>query len=171
VENRPQDALKSYLDVIRLGAASAHGGIAADFMIGKTIEALGREPLQRMLGALDANSCREAAETLRALDAQGESWKDASGRSTELSRQVSSSLKYRLTTLFQPDVVRAAENRTEEHFLEQVAKSRQLMIAFAARAYELEHQQKPSSFADLVPAYLKAIPQDPVTGTNLVFPP
>jgi hypothetical protein len=50
-------------------------------------------------------------------------------------------------------------------------KSRQLMVAFAAHAYELEHQQKAGSLTDLVPAYLKTIPQDPLTGTNMVFLP
>lgn len=45
------------------------------------------------------------------------------------------------------------------------------MVAFAAHAYELEHQQKAGSLTDLVPAYLKTIPQDPLTGTNMVFLP
>ena len=47
----------------------------------------------------------------------------------------------------------------------------QLLIDLAARAYELEKGHRPASLADLVPDYLKAIPQDPVTGTNMVFPP
>ena len=45
------------------------------------------------------------------------------------------------------------------------------MLALAARAYELDKGHPPASAADLVPDYLKAIPQDPVTGTNLIYSP
>jgi hypothetical protein len=45
------------------------------------------------------------------------------------------------------------------------------MISFATRAYELEKGKPPASIADLAPAYLKAIPQDPVTKTNLALNP
>jgi hypothetical protein len=44
-----------------------------------------------------------------------------------------------------------------------------LMTDLAARAYELDHGAPPKEIADLVPAYLKTIPLDPTTGTNLVF--
>jgi len=44
--------------------------------------------------------------------------------------------------------------------------TRQLLIDLAARAYELDKGQSPANVADLVPDYLKAIPQDPFTGTN-----
>jgi hypothetical protein len=44
------------------------------------------------------------------------------------------------------------------------------MIALAARAYELDKGHRPASATDLVPDYLKAVPQDPATGTNIVSP-
>jgi hypothetical protein len=46
-----------------------------------------------------------------------------------------------------------------------------LLIQLAARAYELEKGERPKSLADLVPAYLKAIPHDPLTGTNMAYHP
>jgi hypothetical protein len=49
--------------------------------------------------------------------------------------------------------------------------SRRLLIAFAARAFELETGSKPANAAALVPAYLKAIPNDPISGKRLVLPP
>jgi competence protein ComGC len=45
------------------------------------------------------------------------------------------------------------------------------MVDFAVRAYELDKGHPPASLADLVPGYLKIIPQDPLTGTNMVYPP
>ena len=44
------------------------------------------------------------------------------------------------------------------------------MVDLAARAYELDKGHPPASAADLVPEYLKAVPQDPVTGTNMISP-
>jgi hypothetical protein len=35
----------------------------------------------------------------------------------------------------------------------------------------LEKGERPKSLAALVPAYLKSIPQDPLTGTNMAYHP
>jgi hypothetical protein len=45
------------------------------------------------------------------------------------------------------------------------------MLDLAARAFELDKGHPPASASDLVPEYLKAVPQDPVTGTNMVYSP
>ena len=50
-------------------------------------------------------------------------------------------------------------------------KTHQLIVDLAARAYELDKGHRPVSVAELVPEYLKAVPQDPVTGTNLIYSP
>lgn len=39
----------------------------------------------------------------------------------------------------------------------------------AARAYELENGKSPIQPANLVPAYLKTIPKDPVTSTDMTL--
>jgi hypothetical protein len=53
----------------------------------------------------------------------------------------------------------------------QQTRTRLLLIQLAARAYELEKGQRPKSLADLVPVYLKTIPQNPLTGTNMAYYP
>jgi hypothetical protein len=68
-------------------------------------------------------------------------------------------------------MTREAFQKAERKFKEQQTKTRQLLIDLAARAYELDKGHHPASPADLVPDYLKAIPQDPLTGTNLVYSP
>ena len=64
-----------------------------------------------------------------------------------------------------------AFQKAEEKFNIQQMKMRQLTVDLAARAYELENGHPPANIADLVPDYIKAVPQDPVTGTNLVYSP
>ena len=59
----------------------------------------------------------------------------------------------------------------EQHFEKQQSQTRQLIIDLAARAYELDKGHRPTSVTDLVPDYLKAIPQDPFSGTNMVYSP
>ena len=41
------------------------------------------------------------------------------------------------------------------------------MLNLAVRAYELEKGERPKDITVLAPEYLKAVPQDPLTGTNL----
>jgi hypothetical protein len=65
----------------------------------------------------------------------------------------------------------AAFAKSRNHVYAQEQKTRQLIIALAARAYELEKGKPPAGTADLVPEYLKAVPQDPVTGTNMIYSP
>ena len=49
-------------------------------------------------------------------------------------------------------------------------RERVLLIKLASRAYELETGRPPKNPADLVPTYLKAIPRNPSTGTNMSYP-
>jgi hypothetical protein len=64
-----------------------------------------------------------------------------------------------------------AYQRGEQRFKNQQSQTRHLMVDFASRAYELDKGHPPASLAVLVPAYLQAVPQDPLTGTNMVYSP
>jgi hypothetical protein len=46
--------------------------------------------------------------------------------------------------------------------------ARLMMIELAERAYEVEHGVTPDSISDLVPAYLKAPPRDPVDPSKIM---
>jgi hypothetical protein len=172
MENRPNDAVKSYLDAIHTGIESGQGGILIDELVGIAIEARGTSSLQKLVGKLDAESCRETAATLEILDSQRQTWADILQQENAWSRRTFSSPRYRLAELMASGSAKKdAQNGVEWKFEKQQANTRQLMIALAARAYELGKGHPPASVADLVPDYLKAIPQDPVTGTNLTYSP
>jgi competence protein ComGC len=81
------------------------------------------------------------------------------------------SLRSYIVVLFMHKTMANLNQKVEQAFKERQQKTRQLMMDLAARAYELDRGKKPTSTTDLVPAYLKAIPQDPFTGTNLVYSP
>lgn len=171
MENRPNDAVKSYLDLIHLANASARGGLLIDQLVGTAIEAVGTSSLQKIVSQLNAKSCRQTAIDLETLDAQRQSWNDVIQQEDAWSRRTFIGLRYRLLLLYSDRSLKQDQEKAEQHFINQQTKTRQLIIALAARAYELDKGHPPASAADLVPDYLKAIPQDPVTGTNMIYSP
>lgn len=171
MENRLNDATKSYLDAVRLGNEAGRGGVLIDEMVGLAIGSIGTGHLQKIIDQLDAKSCRETAATLETLDAQRQSWADILQQEHAWSRRTFTSLRYRIYWPLLAKMAGKAYNKAEQKFKEQQTKTRQLLIDLAARAYELDKGRRPASPADLVPDYLKAIPQNPFAGTNLVYSP
>jgi hypothetical protein len=169
MENRPGDAVKSYLDAIRLGHISARGGVLIDQLVGTAIKAMGVSHLQKLVDQLDAKSCRETAATLETLDAQRQTWKEVMQQERVWSRRAYPGIKYRWTELVMSSSLKKGLQKAGQKFNGQETKTRQLLVDLAARAYELENGHRPAGVADLVPDYLRAVPKDPVSGTNLVL--
>ena len=168
MEGRTNDAVRSDLDTIHLGIEAGRGGTMLDGMIGVAIESSGLKPLQNISSRLDAQTCREAVTTLETLGAQKPSWSDLVQQDNAWSHRTFPGIKYQLGKLIMLSTVRQVRQKAEEKFDEHEKETRQLTIDLAARAYELDKGHRPARPADLVPDYLKAIPQDPFTGTNLV---
>jgi hypothetical protein len=171
MEKHPDDAAQSYLDTVRLGIESAHGGILIDQMVGTACEFLGVENLQKIADKLDAKSCRETASALESLDSQRQTWDEVMQQEHDWSRRTFTGLRYEIVRLMSHKSLEKNYQKAEEKFQEQQLATRQLTMDLAARAYNLETGHPATSPADLVPDYLKAIPQDPLTGTNLVYSP
>ncbi len=161
------DAAATYLDLVRLGDNSARGGVLIDALVGVAIDHMGVAGLQKITGQLDAKSCREAATTLETLATQRQTWADMLQQEHAWSRRTFPGIRYRLGELVMFSSTSKARQKAGQKFAEQEKKIRQLTVDLAARAYELEKGHRPASSADLVPDYLKAIPQDPITGNNL----
>jgi hypothetical protein len=171
MENHPTNAAKSFLDAIHSGIESASGGVLIDQMVGIAMEAIGTSHLQNLFDQLDAKSCRETAAILETLDAQRQTWQVVMQQENAWSRRTFPGMRNDLGRLILHNSMNKNFQRAEEKFNQQRMKTRQLIIALATHAYKLEKGHPPTSVADLVPDYLKAIPQDPSTGTNLVYSP
>ncbi|HLX95392.1 MAG TPA: hypothetical protein VKU37_06600 [Verrucomicrobiae bacterium] len=170
-ENRTSDAAKFYLDVIDLGNESSRGGIILDQLVGTAIEVNGVSHLQKLVDQLDAKSCREAARTLETLDSQRQTWDEVMQQERDWSRRTFTGIRYGLVRVMSRNSLNKVYQSAEQKFDAQQIKTRQLIIDLAARAYQLDKGHPPANLADLVPDYLKAIPQDPLTGTNMVYSP
>ena len=121
-----------------------------------------------MTNGLDAQTCREIAQALETIDAREETAEETlnqeklwSRKSFGLRAQIAALVRYKQHREYRKSLIQRVQANT--------LRRRQLIVTLAARAYKLEKGKRAQSAADLVPGYLKAIPQDPVTGTNLVL--
>jgi hypothetical protein len=172
LDGRTNDAVKSYLDVIRFGRESCRSGFLLDKLVGISFEFRGLKPLQKIVPSLDAASCRQAIATLQTLDENSEPVAVAMGPEEGLVRHAPTpariSLMIRARSL---DPLKPERQRFENTIMKQQKLTRETMLDLAAHAYELEHGTPPKNIAELVPAYLNTIPQDPFTRTNIAYHP
>jgi hypothetical protein len=171
MENHPNDAVKSYLDVIHLANESARGGVLIDELVGIAIEATGTGHLTNLVERLDAKSCRESAAALENLDSQKQTLDEVMQQENDWSHRTFTGVRYEIVRLMTRKSLLPARAAAARKFKQEQTRTRQLIIALAARAYELDKGKPPESLADLVPDYLKSIPQDPLTGTNMIYSP
>ena len=170
LENRPGNAAAAYVDVIQFGNAISQGGLLIDALVGAAVQSIGATPLERLVPKLDAKQCREIAAALEACErrresvgailAQERAWADRTfGWKAHLMRLVT----YK--------ALKQSEQKATVRVQGAANRVRTVMVQLAARAYELEKGKPAKNLAVLVPAFLKAIPQDPQTGTNMTYLP
>ncbi len=167
MENHSNEAVRSYLEMVRLANASARGGVLIDQLVGIAIEAMATSRLQNILPQLDAASSHEAAMELETLDAQRQTWSQVMQQEQDWSYRAFPGLRYDLERILARRINASAIQAAERKFNAHILKTRQLMIDLAARAYELDKGKPPARVADLAPGYLKSVPRDPLTGTAM----
>jgi hypothetical protein len=169
-EGRPTDATDSYLTAIRLGVATSKGGLLLDSLVGVAIEAIGTSYLEKLARTLDAKQCRQAAAVLESCEAGREPASAVLAREREWSRRAFRGFRWQIARLVMYKSTRQSEQRAVAKVNTLQNRERVLLIQLASRAYELEKGDPPKGLADLVPAYLKTLPRDPLTGTNMAYP-
>lgn len=176
MEHRTNDALKIYLEAIRFSHESSRGGFKINAVVGEHCEAGGLIRLRQLMNGLDAAQCREAVKALETMEEKREPIAEVLARDAKWWHNHASlrdNLKFIPTLAKDPSLnpMNYSPEELEKNTKERQRQARQLIIDLAARCYELEKGAHPKTTADLVPAYLKSIPQDPFTGTNMVTAP
>ncbi len=170
LEHRPSDAAASYLDAVRLGHQGARGGLLIHSLVGIAAESIGLKHLEYLARTLDGKQCQDAVAVLEALESQRESYAVVLQHEHKWARRTGG-LQGQLARLVMFRSMRQMEQRFEGKLQAQQVRTGRLILDLAARAYEQEKGERPKTLAQMVPAYLKAIPQDPLTGTNLLYRP
>ncbi len=166
LENRPSDAVRSYLEAVRLGHRGFRGGPMIDALVGLACEAVGLGPLQKLLPNLTAKDCREAIQVLETLEANRETYDQVLKNEKAWARR-SFGWREKLGGLLAYRTLKKSRQSLQTRMNERELQSRTLLVDLAVRAYELEKGARPKTLNALVPDYLQRIPQDPMTGTNL----
>ncbi|MDB6125808.1 MAG: hypothetical protein JWQ71_4801 [Pedosphaera sp.] len=170
LEHRTNDAATIYLDTIRFGQEFSRDGIIIVKLTGSAVEALGLTPLTRLADNLNAPECRQIAKTLEEID-NHEPPIEENLKQEKLWAAKAFGLSDRIEAIVQfKEQKRLKQAFTQRQQANQLRR-RQVMLTFASRAYELDKGKPPQTISDLVPDYLKAIPQDPFTRTNMVIQP
>ena len=175
MEGRTNDALRTYLEVVRFGHQVGRGGYIMDQRVAFACQSIGASALQLLVKGLDARDCRAAIQELTALEEKRETTdetmrreKDWSFHTFGLMKRISVVIQTRSLDPFTFKTINLQFGSKDENIRRQTLL---VIIALATRAYELENGKPPASSADLVPAYLKTVPQDPFTGKNMIYTP
>jgi hypothetical protein len=171
MQGHPDEAAKSYLDIIHVANESSRGGVLIDEIMGIANEHRGTEKLQQLTPRLNANTCRETASALETLDAQRQAWEDVLWQEHYWSRRAFPGIGAEIGRFASYREIQKVDQDVDQKYEEQQTRTRKLIIDLAARAYELDKGHPPAAVSDLVTNYLKTIPIDPVTGTNMVYLP
>ena len=169
LQGRPVQAAEAYLDTIRLAQSLTRGGVIIHGLVAVACEATGTARLEKLVSGLDAAGCRKVAASLEAIESRRVMPEQIAAEERRWGRR--SGLKYQFAWVVEFRTMRQTEKGFIQRAKAQILRVRRLEADFAARAYELEHGTRPPSLAALVPTYLKALPQDPTTRSNLVYRP
>lgn len=167
LDKRTTAAGQCDLDLIRLGADVARGGILNDALFGSSIESVGVTDLTRLVNQLDARTCREFAATLETVDTGKASWKDLVRQEDLWIRRTFGASSVVVEFIVHRQLKQRNGLRAQRSYQAEQLKLRRLELDLASRAYELDKGRRPASTADLVPEYLKAVPKSPATGKPL----
>ncbi|MBI3852632.1 MAG: hypothetical protein HY298_20435 [Verrucomicrobia bacterium] len=174
MEGRNSEAARAYLQCVQLGQETSRGGVWTDKLVGIACEAFGSTPLQNLLTNLTARECRDVIQSLETIEKHRESFGDIMEHERDFSRRVFPFYQRVVGSIlrfFNFVGIKQAEQKAFQKFQTQDRRRRELLIDVASRAYELEKGRRPKSIAELVPDYLRAIPKDPLTGTNMIYTP
>jgi hypothetical protein len=170
MDGRPADALRSYLDLFRLGQAATRGGLPVHWLVGRAIEDMSMDALIGLRKTLTPQQCRELIHTLQKVDANREPLEDVLDRE-QLWERITYDWKNQLTRRLSIASGCYSESGPllEERLYRHEAKLRLLICGLALRSYCVEKGQPPEKLADLVPDHLTAVPEDPYSGKPLVY--
>jgi hypothetical protein len=176
-EGRVDDALRSYLDLLRLGNATGRRVPSYPFQFSQRPCYYGLRGLRDLRAALTAEQCRSLIPMLAELERQREPIAAVVRREQafmevvvpkELRLTVWGVWALRLSGRLRQQ--RASAGPVVEFYEKQATALHRLLIAdLAVRLYRFEHENDPESLDVLVPAILPAVPVDPYSGRPLLY--
>jgi len=171
MENRYGDAAHSYVDAIRFGNEISRGAFIINRLVGIACEAIGENPLAKLVPKLKPDEARSVITALEKIDAARVTW-------AEVCRNENRFVRYQLSKGFNPITwvmtrlqrwrsIQKAEMRHKRV----IAHERLLAIELALRCYESEQGHAPTGLEQLVPNYIQRVPIDPFSDKPVIYRP
>jgi len=171
LEGRTNDAVRSYLDCVRLGNEVSRGGFAINRLVGVACEAIGGSALSRLAPTLSRDASMVVITDLMTLDTNAVTWNEVMTNEKEFIRNERrgnfNPIRLGIEWWQSRAVLKHAKTR---HDMSAV-KRRLIAVELALRLHQAENGQPPARLSDLVPRYLSRVPTDPFTGKELIYRP
>jgi hypothetical protein len=171
MENRRVDAVRSYIDAIRLGNEMSHGGLIIDRLVGIGCETFGGVPLAKIISKLECDQMRPLVAELEHIDESTVTWPEVARNENRFFRAQLGIFPNPLKLLLYARQARFGLKDHEERHDSAAAHLRLLTTELALRCYRCDHGSAPGSLQQLVPKYLQRAPSDPFSGHPLIYRP
>lgn len=172
-KTNPDQAAEYHLGIIQLGDILEHEGLLIHGLVGMPIENSGQWGLVPLRSKVSSGEMRKLLVELQRIDEQRESTEVVMERD-DLWRDMNERWGYRLYTVFVP---RNANSSLQDAGYMQYQMSRErtcccsrlLITDLAIRAYKADRGAFPDNLTELVPSYLKQIPNDLYTDQPPIY--
>ena len=171
MENRPADAVRSYVDAIRLGSEMSRGGLIINRAVGVACEGVGSIPLVKFLPKLTCEQMRPVTEELEKIDHSAVPWREVLQNENRFVRSQMGTYPNPIKLVSDLWQARGMRKASKERHDLAAAHLRLLTVELALRSYRCDHRSGPGTLTQLVPKYLRRLPTDPFGGKPLVYRP
>ena len=163
-KNNPDQAAEYHLGVVQLGDILEHEGLLIHSLVGMPIENTGQWGLVPLRSKISVAEVRKLLVELQKIEEQRETTEVLMKRD-DLWRDMNERWGYRLYSVFvrrntNTSLYDAANMQYEMSRERTCCCSRLLITDLAIRAYQADHGAFPENLHELVPGYLKQIPND-----------
>jgi len=168
-ENRSDDAIRSYIDLIRLGQ-QLRGGAMISAIRGYAFESLGFVPLQEMTRQMTEEQRKQVVTNLTQLYVNRETFDEVMAMERSENRR-EKTLRERFSNLRYYFAGREAARKTNLRMTFARARMGLLLVDLAVKNYESEKGIFPKSLDELVPKFLPNLPKDDFSGNDFIYRP
>jgi hypothetical protein len=168
-DGQTNEAARSFADCVVFAHAAHRQGLMIDELVAIGCQAIGSRQLVQLAPHLSPDALREILPDLIALDQGRETADVIVERDREWSRGVYGLWRSILMRMVVRKGVRAAEASFEKKHARSVAALRLVITELAVRGHQTKNGKPPRALAELVPAWLPAVPVDPFSRGPLVY--
>ena len=160
-QQRFHDAALTTLESMRVGVATARGGIVPHYLVGIAMGGIGMNGLYKVAHKLDASACDEVIRSLQEIDATFEPVETILERDRVYCENAWGWYGHLLLMLDDLAGSHPGYDATIHATRRSAAVRRLMALELALRRYRLENESLPERLESLVPHYISRVPVDP----------